>query len=79
MVCLRPSGLSAVMAMCRVGVFLPKLKVSYIDNLKSWLSLSFAYIFGICFMLEMMLVLKNNDLQRILGYDPEPLEKMRKL
>ncbi|XP_014404587.1 PREDICTED: protein Daple [Myotis brandtii] len=31
------------------------------------------------FMLEMMLVLKSNKMQRILGYDPEPVEKLRKL
>ncbi|XP_070256847.1 protein Daple-like [Myotis yumanensis] len=31
------------------------------------------------FMLEKMLVLKDNDMQRVLGYDPEPVEKLRKL
>uniref|UniRef100_A0A8C8WKE0 Nucleolar MIF4G domain-containing protein 1 n=1 Tax=Panthera leo TaxID=9689 RepID=A0A8C8WKE0_PANLE len=31
------------------------------------------------FMLETMLALKNNDLRKIPGYDPEPVEKLRKL
>ncbi|XP_036267643.1 nucleolar MIF4G domain-containing protein 1 [Pipistrellus kuhlii] len=31
------------------------------------------------FMLEMMLVLKNNNMQRILGFVPEPVETLRKL
>ncbi|KAK7170262.1 hypothetical protein R3I94_000481 [Phoxinus phoxinus] len=31
------------------------------------------------FMLETMLALKNNDMRKIPGYDPEPLEKLRKL
>nr|KAF6387759.1 hypothetical protein mMyoMyo1_008197 [Myotis myotis] len=31
------------------------------------------------FMLEKMLVLKDNDMQRTLGFDPEPVEKLRKL
>ncbi|XP_054361099.1 nucleolar MIF4G domain-containing protein 1 isoform X3 [Mirounga angustirostris] len=31
------------------------------------------------FMLETMLVLKNNDMRKIPGYDPEPVEKLRKL
>ncbi len=30
-------------------------------------------------MLETMLALKNNDMRKIPGYDPEPLEKLRKL
>ena len=30
-------------------------------------------------MLETMLALKNNDLRKIPGYDPEPVEKLRKL
>ncbi|XP_034257633.1 nucleolar MIF4G domain-containing protein 1 [Pantherophis guttatus] len=33
----------------------------------------------VCFMLEIMLALKNNDLRKIPGYDPEPIEKLRKL
>ncbi|CAB1418601.1 unnamed protein product [Pleuronectes platessa] len=31
------------------------------------------------FMLETMMALKNNDMRKIPGYDPEPLEKLRKL
>ncbi|CAL8313708.1 unnamed protein product [Merluccius merluccius] len=31
------------------------------------------------FMLETMMALKNNDMRKIPGYDPEPLEKMKKL
>ncbi|XP_038415760.1 nucleolar MIF4G domain-containing protein 1 isoform X1 [Canis lupus baileyi] len=31
------------------------------------------------FMLETMLALKNNDMRKIPGYDPEPMEKLRKL
>lgn len=30
-------------------------------------------------MLETMLALKNNDVRKIPGYDPEPVEKLRKL
>lgn len=30
-------------------------------------------------MLETMLALKNNDMRKIPGYDPEPVEKLRKL
>ncbi|XP_028605970.2 nucleolar MIF4G domain-containing protein 1 [Podarcis muralis] len=33
----------------------------------------------VCFMLETMLALKNNDMRKIPGYDPEPAEKLRKL
>nr|KAF6469999.1 nucleolar protein with MIF4G domain 1 [Molossus molossus] len=35
--------------------------------------------FSIRFMLETMLALKNNDMRKIPGYDPEPVEKLRKL
>ncbi|NXJ14379.1 NOM1 protein, partial [Odontophorus gujanensis] len=31
------------------------------------------------FMLETMLALRNNDVRKIPGYDPEPVEKLRKL
>ncbi|XP_053569798.1 nucleolar MIF4G domain-containing protein 1 [Bombina bombina] len=31
------------------------------------------------FMLDTMLALKNNDMRKIPGYDPEPVEKLRKL
>ncbi|TRY88693.1 hypothetical protein DNTS_026132, partial [Danionella cerebrum] len=31
------------------------------------------------FMLETMLAIKNNDMRKIPGYDPEPMEKLRKL
>ncbi|KAL6097731.1 nom1 [Pungitius sinensis] len=31
------------------------------------------------FMLETMLALKNNDMRKIPGYDPEPMEKLKKL
>ena len=31
------------------------------------------------FMLETMMALKNNDMRKIPGYDPEPLEKTKKL
>ncbi|XP_017328525.2 nucleolar MIF4G domain-containing protein 1 [Ictalurus punctatus] len=31
------------------------------------------------FMLETMLALKNNDVRKIPGYDPEPVERLRKL
>ncbi|XP_056375545.1 nucleolar MIF4G domain-containing protein 1 [Hyla sarda] len=31
------------------------------------------------FMLEIMLALKNNDMRKIPGYDPEPVEKLRKV
>ncbi|XP_038611572.1 nucleolar MIF4G domain-containing protein 1 [Tachyglossus aculeatus] len=31
------------------------------------------------FMIETMLALKNNDMRKIPGYDPEPIEKLRKL
>ncbi|KAM4706133.1 nucleolar MIF4G domain-containing protein 1 [Rhinophrynus dorsalis] len=31
------------------------------------------------FMLETMLALKNNDMRKIPGYDPEPVDKLRKL
>ncbi|KAL7976492.1 hypothetical protein Chor_008441 [Crotalus horridus] len=34
---------------------------------------------NVCFMLEIMLALKNNDMRKIPGYDPEPVEKLRKL
>lgn len=30
-------------------------------------------------MLETMLALKNNDMRKIPGYDPEPVEKLRRL
>ncbi|XP_053120720.1 nucleolar MIF4G domain-containing protein 1 [Hemicordylus capensis] len=33
----------------------------------------------VCFMLETMLALKNNDMRKIPGYDPEPVEKLQKL
>ncbi|XP_063159453.1 nucleolar MIF4G domain-containing protein 1 [Candoia aspera] len=33
----------------------------------------------VCFMLEIMLALRNNDMRKIPGYDPEPVEKLRKL
>ncbi|XP_072910982.1 nucleolar MIF4G domain-containing protein 1 [Hemitrygon akajei] len=33
----------------------------------------------ICFMLEILLALKNNDMRKIPGYDPEPVERFRKL
>ncbi|XP_026536707.1 nucleolar MIF4G domain-containing protein 1 [Notechis scutatus] len=33
----------------------------------------------VCFMLEIMSALKNNDMRKIPGYDPEPTEKLRKL
>ncbi|XP_066487387.1 nucleolar MIF4G domain-containing protein 1 [Tiliqua scincoides] len=33
----------------------------------------------VCFMLEIMLALKNNDMRKIPGYDPESTEKLRKL
>lgn len=31
------------------------------------------------FMLETMLALKNNDMRKIPGYDPEPVERLKKL
>lgn len=31
------------------------------------------------FMLETMLALRNNDMRKIPGYDPEPVERLRKL
>lgn len=31
------------------------------------------------FMLETMMALKNNDMRKIPGYDPEPVERLRKL
>lgn len=31
------------------------------------------------FMLETLLALKNNDVRKIPGYDPEPVERLRKL
>ncbi|KAG8573426.1 hypothetical protein GDO81_012402 [Engystomops pustulosus] len=31
------------------------------------------------FMLEIMMALKNNDMRKIPGYDPEPVERLRKL
>lgn len=31
------------------------------------------------FMLETMLALKNNDMRKIPGYNPEPMERLRKL
>ncbi|XP_069770849.1 nucleolar MIF4G domain-containing protein 1 [Narcine bancroftii] len=33
----------------------------------------------VCFMLEILLALKNNDMRKIPGYDPEPVERFRKL
>uniref|UniRef100_A0A1A7X724 Nucleolar MIF4G domain-containing protein 1 n=1 Tax=Iconisemion striatum TaxID=60296 RepID=A0A1A7X724_9TELE len=33
----------------------------------------------VSFMLETMLALKNNDMRKIPGYDPEPVERLRKL
>lgn len=30
-------------------------------------------------MLEAMLALKNNDVRKLPGYDPEPVERLRKL
>lgn len=72
------SGLSAVMTMCRVGLLLPKLKVS-LDNLKFWLSLYSVYVFKICFILEKMLVLKNSEMQRIPGYDPFPSRSWKRV
>lgn len=33
----------------------------------------------VCFMLETMLALKNNDMRKIPGYDPEPVERLKKL
>lgn len=30
-------------------------------------------------MLETMLALRNNDMRKIPGYDPEPVERLRKL
>lgn len=30
-------------------------------------------------MLETMMALKNNDMRKIPGYDPEPVERLRKL
>lgn len=30
-------------------------------------------------MLETMLALRNNDMRKIPGYDPQPVEKLRKL
>lgn len=39
------------------------------------------YLFSqqIRFMLETMLALRNNDMRKIPGYDPEPVERLRKL
>ncbi|CAK6969299.1 nucleolar MIF4G domain-containing protein 1 [Scomber scombrus] len=37
------------------------------------------YNFQVRFMLETMLALKNNDMRKIPGYDPEPMERLRKL
>lgn len=31
------------------------------------------------FMLDTMLALKNNDMRKIPGYNPEPVERLRKL
>lgn len=31
------------------------------------------------FMLETMMALKNNDMRKIPGYNPEPVERLRKL
>lgn len=35
--------------------------------------------FQVRFMLDIMLALKNNDMRKIPGYDPEPVERFRKL
>lgn len=35
--------------------------------------------FQVRFMLETMLALKNNDMRKIPGYNPEPVERLRKL
>lgn len=45
-------------------------------QLDGWFSLLFCKI---RFMLETMLALKNNDMRKIPGYDPEPVERLRKV
>ena len=44
--------------------------------LKGWLLLPVSQV---RFMLETLLALKNNDVRKIPGYDPEPVERLRKL
>lgn len=39
----------------------------------------FLHVFKVRCVLETMLVLKNSDVQRIPGCEPEPVEKLRKL
>lgn len=39
----------------------------------------FSFSFKVRFMLETMLALKNNDMRKIPGYDPQPVERLRKL
>lgn len=39
----------------------------------------FVPFFQVRFMLETMLALKNNDIRKIPGYDPEPVERLKKL
>lgn len=60
----------------RGGVFLPTVK-------RPWFPAFEIMAFRVClqvrFMLETLLALKNNDMRKIPGYDPEPLERLRKL
>lgn len=41
--------------------------------------MAFRVCLQVRFMLETLLALKNNDVRKIPGYDPEPLERLRKL
>lgn len=56
-------------------LILPQLKAQLFRQLDGWFSLLFRKI---RFMLETMLALKNNDMRKIPGYDPEPVERLRK-
>lgn len=54
----------------------PSRRAAGSSLLKGWLLLPVSQV---RFMLETLLALKNNDVRKIPGYDPEPVERLRKL
>ncbi|XP_029444357.1 nucleolar MIF4G domain-containing protein 1 isoform X2 [Rhinatrema bivittatum] len=56
-----------------------KLLISEVQNKASNIGSKFQDQSRVRFMLETMLALRNNDMRKIPGYDPELLEKLRKL
>ena len=68
-------GLSTVTATCtELACICPRPRVGCLKRQGS-----LSCVCKVRFMLETMLALKNNDMRKIPGYDPEPAERLRKL